>query len=497
MSILKKLYNSYLIELLIAVGYLLGIYWAFWHVPLWWDEGWNALAARNWLEVGSPICPTVLKSDEECLSGSFPLTFLISQSFRFFGVGVWQLRLPSTIVSIVCLVIFYFLIKYLWSRGVARFSFIFLPILSFHKAINPIFVAPQVLYENSMYIFLFITSYLFASKKVFSFLSLFQIGLLGGCGMLIKAQYLLFFPVALVGMALVMLVQKQKNIYLMFIPLLTSFFVYFFLSHIESMIRPISKLSDSLGRHWSYFILNIDLTARYQAFDLVSLFALPVIISLVYYMYCYLWTKSRRIYLLENDTKNYAKLFLLVFSFSWALWFLFSSAPLSRYLSPVIIVGMPFLANFLLEIYKYSKTNFTFEKLFVFNNCKVLSLNLVLFIIIFQQFFFNLTYIRPHLSSFSEYQFKDLVSFLNSQLPENALIESNEIEVFFLVNKRMHFPEFNQDRIGLVDSLLKLKSFGPVYIVKGTKLNYEFLYEQNLTEVVASFGHYIVYKYKN
>ena len=61
---------------------------------VWWDEGWYLDAARNWIEQGhlghyldgQPIPPRI--------PVRFPVVVLVALSMKFFGVGVWQARLP-------------------------------------------------------------------------------------------------------------------------------------------------------------------------------------------------------------------------------------------------------------------------------------------------------------------------------------------------------------------------------------------------------------------
>lgn len=71
--------------------------------PLWWDEGWTLSVARNWVETGhygrfldgTPVSPR--------LAAAPPVVLPMALSFRLFGVGAWQGRLPGVIFTAVTL----------------------------------------------------------------------------------------------------------------------------------------------------------------------------------------------------------------------------------------------------------------------------------------------------------------------------------------------------------------------------------------------------------
>ncbi len=66
--------------------------------PLWWDEGWTMSVARNWVQSG--FYGQFLDGEKQPpgLSAAFPVVAQVALSFRLFGVGVWQGRLPGCIL---------------------------------------------------------------------------------------------------------------------------------------------------------------------------------------------------------------------------------------------------------------------------------------------------------------------------------------------------------------------------------------------------------------
>src|SRR5215510_8317731 len=65
--------------------------------PLWWDEGWTLSVARNWVERGYYGRLLAGKPAPPGLEAAFPITAVVSFSFRLLGVGVYQARAPGVI----------------------------------------------------------------------------------------------------------------------------------------------------------------------------------------------------------------------------------------------------------------------------------------------------------------------------------------------------------------------------------------------------------------
>src|SRR5258708_11331881 len=74
---------------------------------LWWDEGWALCVARTWVEAGHYGCRLNGQLAEPFQSQPFPVVVAITSGFRLWGVGIWQARVVSLIVTILALWFFY------------------------------------------------------------------------------------------------------------------------------------------------------------------------------------------------------------------------------------------------------------------------------------------------------------------------------------------------------------------------------------------------------
>src|SRR5436309_7187408 len=78
--------------------------------PLGWDEGWTLMVARNWVERGhyGRLLDGGLVAPG--LSAALPAVAPIALSFRHFGVGIWQGRLPGVLFTVAAVVLLYYLV---------------------------------------------------------------------------------------------------------------------------------------------------------------------------------------------------------------------------------------------------------------------------------------------------------------------------------------------------------------------------------------------------
>ena len=73
--------------------------------PLWWDEGWTMNVAKNWVQSG--FYGQFLDGEKQPpgLSAACPVVVPVAISFRIFGIGVWQGRIPGLIFMFVAILL--------------------------------------------------------------------------------------------------------------------------------------------------------------------------------------------------------------------------------------------------------------------------------------------------------------------------------------------------------------------------------------------------------
>ena len=109
--------------------------------PFSFGEGWVMSVARNWVELGRyvslfdgrPIPPSMLNI-------GFPAVAPIAFSFCLFGVGIWQGRLPGVLFTIGALCLLYHLALRLYDRKVALGTLFVVVFMSGKLELHPFFM---------------------------------------------------------------------------------------------------------------------------------------------------------------------------------------------------------------------------------------------------------------------------------------------------------------------------------------------------------------------
>ncbi|MBN1146695.1 MAG: hypothetical protein JXA78_05530 [Anaerolineales bacterium] len=122
--------------------------------PLWWDEGWTLSAARNWVMQGhyGQINNGELLSPG--LSAAFSVVAPIALSFKLFGIGVWQGRLPGVLCAFGAIMLLHYLAVQLYGDKVANGTLFVLFLMMASEPLNPLFIGRQVLGEMPMMFYL-------------------------------------------------------------------------------------------------------------------------------------------------------------------------------------------------------------------------------------------------------------------------------------------------------------------------------------------------------
>ncbi|KPV51696.1 hypothetical protein SE17_19750, partial [Kouleothrix aurantiaca] len=130
---------------------------AFWKLDganPWWDEGWTLSVARTWVERGfygrlldGQLAPPGLEA-------AFPTTGLVALSFRLFGVGLWQGRLPIVLCMLAALALLCWLAGEFYNSKVAWATLFIALLTPVHPLLNPLLIGRQVIAEMPMLAFL-------------------------------------------------------------------------------------------------------------------------------------------------------------------------------------------------------------------------------------------------------------------------------------------------------------------------------------------------------
>jgi 4-amino-4-deoxy-L-arabinose transferase-like glycosyltransferase len=423
------------------------LFWLLWRLdsvpPLayWWDEAWTMSVARNWVELGhfGQLLNGVPQSTG--LSASFPVVMPVAWSFQLLGVGVWQGRLVTAGFTIAALLILFILAKRLYSSRIAWGAVLVALFLTPQLQTNPIYMGRQVMAEMPM-IFFLLAGYLCLFLSFRHIAWALPMVLFWGVGIITKSQPLPFWAVSLLVPMGIALLRRQWRAAIMFVVgLIASWvasqqFIQWFFASITGHTTPGTPLQGLV----KISALTLDSVSRQSAILMILLGGFPTVVGIVYVAWEY-WGKIRKWKPL--DPVELTRLALLGFSGSWLVWYLCLSLGWARYLMPVMFVGSMFVAKlfddithgfdiiYIIQTSGYAIRHFRF-------NWRSLSVIWFLLSVVynvdisFMQWYQAFTAPSDGIVQVAEY--------LNTQTPQNALIETYESGILFLLRRPYHYP---------------------------------------------------------
>src|SRR5262245_32370428 len=178
--------------------------------PLWWDEGWTISVARNWVERNH--YGRLLEGDlaPSGLEAAFPVTAVVSFSFRLLGVGVYQARAPGVFFILGTLAIVYYLACRLYNRRIAVTTLLVLLFMSpTYRDLHPVLMGRQVLGEMPMMFYLLAGYAFFLSAQYKSLWAMPLAVFFWGVALITKAQVWPFWLASLLVPLLVALSTRR------------------------------------------------------------------------------------------------------------------------------------------------------------------------------------------------------------------------------------------------------------------------------------------------
>jgi 4-amino-4-deoxy-L-arabinose transferase-like glycosyltransferase len=408
--------------------------------PFGFGEGWVMSVARNWFELGRyvslfdgrPIPPSMLNI-------GFPAVAPIAFSFRLFGVGIWQGRLPGVLFTIGALFLLFHLALRLYDRKVALGTLFVVVFMSGKLELHPFFMGR--LAEGEMpAVFLLLAGYdIFLSWRRCPLLLLPLAALFWGLAAATKMQVL---PFLVAGLAVPMIVGIARNRWRTVVPILVGlcgFLACFWLFRRvqEGLLQ--AEMFPQKTALFSTIAIVPRISARVQSATALLLLGLPAFLGVCYGAWQYGTGKTEKsldddIYIVRQS------LFTLVLS--WMAWYLLLSIGWSRYLFVPVFVGSMFVAVMLCELTSGFSIPATVKSAadtilrLRISRSNIFSLVVVLLFALAPITVINMSlgYANPDRSS------REVAGFLNIATPPDTLIETYEMELFVLLNRRYSHP---------------------------------------------------------
>jgi 4-amino-4-deoxy-L-arabinose transferase-like glycosyltransferase len=490
--------------LLVALG--------LWHLsapPTWWDEGWTLSVARTWVEHGhygrllnNELAPPGLEA-------ALPTTGSVALSFRLLGVGLWQGRLPGVLYAVGALGLMYALAARLYNQRIAVATMVVLLLLPMHPQLHPLIMGRQVLAEMPMLCFL-LAGYLALLPALRRSRWMLLVAILfWALAINTKAQTLPFWGASLAVPLGAMLIKRQwKTAVLLGLGLPSS---YMFAGGLLWLQRVALQDGTLVGTPVTgiYEVTAFVLSSfnRMFALQMFLFLGLPTFFGLGYAVWQWMNRFKQRTSVAEVDV---VRLALLTLSGSWLAWYLMLSVGVPRYLFPATFLGSvfvaPLFARLTAEFNIVETLNRTgallrrrqirWENIGALTVVVVLASMLSLTLLTLQRYYVNN----------NDQSAQEVASYLNTQTAPDALIETYESELHFLLNRPYHYPpdqlhvELNRrSLLGLeVDIKYDPLEADPDYLVVGDFSRNNDLYEPVLVDgtfrLLQRHGGYNVYE---
>ncbi len=498
--------RQYWLEILLFLAVITAGFVGLEHIPpVWWDEGWTLTVARNWVEQGHyGLYQDGLPRDAG-LAGHFPMVALVSLSFRMFGVGVWQGRLPDVLFSFILLSLLYYFSNRWFGRKVALGTILASILLSLPQ-VSVLIAGRQVMGEVPS-LCLLVAGYVFldiAFER--NRLLLIATALLWGIGIALKSQPLPFWLVSvffyLLGCAFT---RRLSRCGWVLVTAVVSYFVYRLSGAIPSMLaQSVQGAVQPVEGLMNVTAMVLDKNVRLTAVLMVVVYGLPTLVGLAWSG----WKISKE-FTNREESIHPAKWALWGFASSWFAWYLLLGMSWTRYLFPAVLSASPFIAACLSDlthgydlrwlVNQFGRSSREEEKrpgLQAILGWTFILIFFALGIIAYPAYLHNAQTIDPQAAALK----------LQAIIPANSLIETYESEIMFLApSLRFHFPpdqisvnaiEHGELNPGISLGYDPLKA-NPAYLLIGEYGKqwgiYDAVLKQGVFRLIDSFSGYDLY----
>jgi 4-amino-4-deoxy-L-arabinose transferase-like glycosyltransferase len=422
----------------------------------WWDEGNVASVARNWVDLGHYgrlFMGRPLPANLDTISVGFPAVAPIALSFRLLGVGVWQARLPGVLFTAGALAALWLLARRLYDRSVATVALVAALLLPVMPDMHPVILGRQALGEMPAVFYLLIGQ-LFLQRawgRPRRFLPLAIV--FWGLSLQTKPQVLPFLTAALLlPLAILLWKRRLPEARILGLGLLGALVTSVALARLWSLVlsgglfssTPAGNTLAATAASRARLLFNVfqlDPGVRLIALVTALLTATPALLGL-----CYAgWRFARNLdQIYTPGERVVGRLVLWTLSASWFTWYLLLSIAWPRYLFPAAFLGNVFVAALL----HYLTDGFTvapWERWAVarrergFNASKVGTLVSLLVLPVALMLTVYYVYVGSTLAGGNS-ALLETARFLNSRTELGALIEMDDRELFFLVERAYHYP---------------------------------------------------------
>ncbi len=440
--------------------------------PIWWDEGWTILVAKNWASNGHYGRYYLGQPIGRGLEATFLLVSPIAFIFKYISLDINYVRAFQSLLTFLSLTLLFSALKnYLNFKSVA-ISILILFCCSVQPLLNPLFVSSQIISESLMLLFLllgcvYVNSFInnYQVKNFLMYIFLFTLVIIS------KPQPLPFLTTGFIVLSIVYILSNQ---YLRAALFFISPFLIWFLSYSANYI-------------FSYFFIPVEPISihgltKVVAFDF-SLIQLKNNLSIIFHegLIATLSIAIVFYYLIRNVQKKIIDKFLIFYFtlvFTWFIWFVFFSIGWQRYFYPIFFLSTPFFAIFLLE-HLYN--------IFVLKEYKKIIVSFLIMPIVCISVINTFKLLRT--SNIDEIiSTKAVAEYINSISSKDSIIETYDPEVQFFLDRKYTYPSdqvhvhLNNNSFRYANEAIKYTSISnnPSYLVMSSFVQSWGLYDKDI-----------------
>lgn len=475
--------------------------------PPWWDEGWTLCVARQWVETGHYGCLLKGQPAPPLLAGHFPVVASIAAGFRLFGIGIWQARLVELLYAFSALGLLYYLTAELYNRKVAVGTLVLVLFLPAGWEMHPLIIGRQVLGEMPMVCFLLAGFVCMLSVERHR---AWWAGAVGfwGLALFTKLQVRPFWMLSLAVPILLSLWRREWSLAKWLGSAAAgSWAVYFLLGWLKSMLLQGHTMAmPPMNGLLQVSAIVLVPMVRLEALVFTITHLMPTICGLAYAAggMVMRWRGQAPIGLLDA-----VRTMLLTFSLGWYGWFVALSLGGERYAFPFWFLAMPFVAALLCEwsqgydIRTLVTSLGSLIRAWRGGAVQIRQVSVVILIVLIVGMAVQARYDFRGREDGSA--FHRAVEFLHRQVPADALIETYESELLFLLPGPYHYPPAELD-VGLIrkgwEKELHLSydalDADPDYVVVGEFGRragiYKAIVETGQVRLISQIGRYQIYE---
>ncbi len=475
--------------------------------PLWWDEGWTLCVARQWVETGHYGCLLEGQPAPPILAGHFPVVASIAAGFRLFGIGIWQARLVELLYAFGALGLLYYLTSKLYNHNVALGTLALVLFLPANWQMHPLIMGRQVLGEMPM-VFFFL-----AGSVCLLLVERHQVWWVGaiscwGLALMSKVQVRPFWTLALLVPGLLCVLRRERRITALLVSSAAGGWAVLYLLGLLKLLvlqgrtMPVPPMPGLLQASAIVLVPRI----RLDALVFTLSYLMPTICGLGYAI----WTmvrqwRSRTPFQLTDAVR----VMLLIFSVSWFGWFFFLSLGGARYAFPAWFLSTPFVVTLLYDWSQGYDVRALAMSLWSRMGAREVgiaqlkSVGVVLLAVISLWMAVQARYAFRAREDGTAVQ--EVIAFLHGHVPADAMIETYESELLFLLNRRYHYPPA-QLNVEFIPQMWKQKRHlsydalgaNPDYVVVGEFGRWAGIYqtsvERGQIRLVHKVGRYQIYE---